>query len=144
MEKGKWGRWISNVGNRDYMTPKDYKGSRDSVCEVGFCDGECISGQPINLWRWECRDLTDPGVRGITKYRYWIPEEDTSWTEEDQKELERLEQKRKAVTEAQDKALREVLQSIERNSQQFIESRINSAKHHAKQLIEALKPFVKD
>jgi hypothetical protein len=55
-----------------------------------------------------------------------------------------LEQKRKVVTEAQNNALREVFQSIERNSLYTIDSRIDSAKRHAKQLIEALKPFVKD
>jgi hypothetical protein len=144
MEKGKWSQWISNVGNTDWDRPKDYNGRLDCVCEVEFGDTARRCNDTISTWNWTCAIGEVLSVGVIVKYRYWIPEEDTSWTEEDQKELERLEQKRRNVTEAQDKALKEVLQSIEINSQQFIESRINSAKHHAKQLIEALKPFVKD
>jgi hypothetical protein len=143
-QKGRWSDWFNNVGNRDYMTPKDYKGRRDIACEVVFCDGEYISGKPINIWRWECRDPTDPDVRSITKYRYWIPEEDTSWTEEDQKELEHLEQKRKSVTEAQDRALKKVLNNIDYDCVNETGDYLSSVKHHAKQLIKALKPFVKD
>jgi hypothetical protein len=138
-QKGKWSDWFSNVGNTDRYRPLNYKGDLDVFCDVIFRE---IPLQPPS--QIEFLDWAEDGGGTIISYRYWIPEEDTSWTEEDQKELERLEQKRKVVTEAQNNALREVFQSIERNSLYTIDSRIDSAKRHAKQLIEALKPFVKD
>jgi hypothetical protein len=75
-KKGKWSEWFSNEGNTIDESPLGFIGSRETLCQVQYRDGEISSGL-VKHYAFSMM-LIDSD---IMKYSYWIPDEDESTPE---------------------------------------------------------------